>query len=280
MILSNYHTHTTLSDGISTILEYIDAALAKGFRALGFSEHGYVPFEGLYCGMSLVDAIEYRDTINKAKSDYAERLNIYFGLENDSVNMLPTADYDYTIGSVHCIKCGEKYSSIDSDSAIAARAVADEFGGDGLAYAEAYYDAVLDFASIKRADILGHIDLVRRFNKADADDGSGAAYNFFDEGGAGYQSVASAALERAIRSGYIIEVNTSPISKGFSDEPYPARFLLEQAREMDARIIVSSDAHIAANLGFAFDKVETLLREIGFKERWELTPIGFQPVSL
>ena len=267
---------------MSTIQEHIDAALAMGFHSLGFSGHGYVPYEGLFSGMSPKGTAEYLDTISSAKEKYAGRLRIYAGLENDSAYMHPAGGYDYTIGSVHCIKCWDNYFSIDSSAAIASRTVAEEFCGDGLAYAEAYYKAVLEFVSVKRADILGHIDLVRRFNTVDNQDESSGncVYRFFDEGCAGYRRAAEAALEQAVRSGYIVEINTSPIYKGFSDEPYPSGYLLALAGELGARVIVSSDAHYAANLNYAFDRIEATLRDFGFKERWELAPDGFQPVRL
>ena len=249
-----------------------------GFRSLGFSGHGYVPFEGLYCGMTPEGAVQYRGDIKRAKEACNDgRFNVYAGIENDSANLLPLDGYDYSIGSVHCIKCGDKYYSIDSSAAVVASAVADEFNGDGLAYAKAYFCALNEFVSEKRADILGHLDIVRRFNKIDKDS---EAFVFFDEQNADYRRAAVNALELAVRSGYIIEVNTAPILKGFSNEPYPAFFLLEAARELGARVIVSSDAHYAANLNYAFERVEAVLRRMGFRERWELAPDGFQPVRV
>ena len=274
MILSNFHTHTVFCDGSNTIQEYIDAALALGFHSLGFSGHGYVPCEGLYSGMTPEGAAEYLETINMLKGKYESHLQIFAGLENDSANMLPVGCYDYTIGSVHSIKCGNKYYSVDSKAVITDLVIAVEFGGDGLAYAEAYYSTLSDFASLKRADILGHIDLIRRFNTVDGQS------VYFDEWDKKYRLSACAALEQAVRSDYIIEVNTAPIHKGFSDEAYPSRFLLELAKELGARIIVNSDAHFTSHLNFAFEKVEKMLRDIGFKERWELTRDGFQPVKI
>ena len=287
MILSNFHTHTPFCDGINTACEHIDAAIALGFHSLGFSGHGYVPFEGLFRGMSPEAAAEYRESIGGLKTRYAGRLNIYMGLENDSSNMQPAEPYDYTIGSVHCIELGGRYYSVDSRDTITNRTIRDEFGGDGLAYAITYFEAVLEFAREKRADILGHMDLVRRFNakenraifKAGVNNG-GDGGRFFDERDPRYRRAAEAALEQAVHTGYIIEVNTAPLSKGFSNEPYPSLFLLEAARELGARIIVGSDAHEAKNLNYAFDSVEAALRKIGFKERWELTPGGFEPVKL
>ena len=270
MILSNFHTHAIYCDGHSSITEYIDAALALGFRSLGFSGHGFVPFNGLFAGMTPDSARVYRDAVIGAKIAFAGRLNIFYGLENDSVYMHDPSDYDYTIGSVHCIKCGGKYYSVDSKEETVAGVINSEFDGDGIAFAVAYFDAVTDFASVRRADILGHMDLARRFN------GRG----FFDEKDARYRRAALKTLETAVCSGYIVEVSTSPLSKGISEEFYPSDFLIEAAAEMGAKILVSSDAHYAVNLNYAFDKAETVLLAKGFKERWELTPDGFEPVAI
>jgi len=273
LIKSNYHTHTQYCDGLSDIQEYIDAAIASGFHSLGFSGHGHVPVEGLYAGMSPDATAEYIDKINISKGMYAGKINIYLGLENDSAYLHPAENFDYTIGSVHCIKRGGRHYSVDSKESAVAGAIAEGFGGDGLAYALAYYDAVMDFVSEKRADVLGHIDLVRRFNVK-------GGFCYFDENDMRYRRAAEAALEKAVASGYIVEVNTAPLSKGVSDEPYPAYFLLERARELGARIIVSSDAHSAVHLAFAFAETESVLKKIGFTERWEFNGDGFIPVAI
>ena len=272
MILSNYHTHTVLCDGSNTMGEFAEAAIAAGFHSLGFSGHGRVPFESVAYGMAPEAARLYREGLVALKAEYAGRLDIFCGLENDSAYMHPADGYDYTIGSVHCIKHGGEYYSVDSSVDSVERAVAEAFNGDGEAFAEAYFGTVAEFASIRRADILGHIDLVRRFNTG--------GKRLFDESDPRYCSAAKAAMENAVRSGYIIEVNTAPLAKGFSDEPYPAVFLLKYASELGARVMVNSDAHTVKNLNCAFGMAEALLRGIGFKERWELTPDGFVPTAV
>jgi len=75
-------------------------------------------------------------------------------------------------------------------------------------------------------------------------------------------------------------VSTAPLIKGISRETYPANFLLSRANELGARVMVNSDAHSAQNVGYAFDAAEQTLKEMGFKERWELTAGGFKPVAL
>ena len=272
MIRSNYHTHTTFCDGLNTVDECAEAAVALGLHALGFSGHAYMPLDGVYCGMTPAAMLEYDKCVHEVKERYHGRINIYYGLENDAAYMHPCDSYDYTIGSVHCIKCGDRYYGVDSREDIVEHLVKDKFDGDGLAFAEAYYDTMLEFVSHKRADILGHIDLVRRFNSPGA--------RFFDETDPRYRRAAKAALECAVHSGYLIEVSTAPLSRGFSDNLYPSDFLLEYARELNARVIVSSDAHSAANLIFAFDRAEAALHGVGFTERWELTADGFIAVRI
>ena len=48
-ILSNAHTHTTYCDGKNSAEEMVQAAIARGFRCLGFSCHSYTPFDERYC---------------------------------------------------------------------------------------------------------------------------------------------------------------------------------------------------------------------------------------
>jgi histidinol-phosphatase (PHP family) len=40
----NFHTHTHHCDGSGTPSEFVDAALRKGMRRLGFSGHNVLPF--------------------------------------------------------------------------------------------------------------------------------------------------------------------------------------------------------------------------------------------
>ena len=280
MIRSNYHTHTAYCDGNSTAGDYAEYAISAGFHSIGFSGHGFVPFEEVYYGMNPETEARYRNTIISLKNQYRGRLDIYLGLENDSVNMHPREKYDYTIGSVHNILCGGRYYSVDSMAEIVSSLIAREFDGDGLAFAEAYFGAVRAFASENRADILGHIDLVRRFNTSVEKGAADGGYKFFDENSARYRRAAEAALEQAVRSGYIIEVSTGPLKKKISKETYPSDFLLKYARSLGARVMVNSDAHYAGALNYAFDRAEAALRNAGFEERWELSPGGFTPVLL
>jgi histidinol-phosphatase (PHP family) len=273
MILSNLHTHTTFCDGANTPEEMAEAAIRLGFRALGFSGHGYTDCDpGGFCGMPLDAMPEYRKAVRALKKQYAGKLDVFLGLENDAACMHPANDYDYTIGSVHYIPRGGEHHCVDASPERLERSLRQAFGNDGLALAKAYFRTLCAFAATKPADIMGHFDLVRRFNAG--------GRRYFDESSAAYRSAASEALEQVARSGMLLEVNTALIAKGMSDEPYPATFLLRRAKELGARVVVSSDAHAAEKLNFAFDRMESLLRHIGFTEIWELGAAGFAPTPI
>ena len=57
---------------------------------------------------------------------------------------------------------------------------------------------------------------------------------------------------------------------------YPATFMLRALSELGCKIILSSDAHDAASIGFMFDEMAELARECGFRSAVYLTPEGLE----
>ena len=123
MIITNYHTHNSLCDGNGEIEEYVEAAIEKGFSAIGFSSHAPVPYENDWT-LKTEQLDEYLDRVRKAKTKYAGRMEVYLGLE---VDFLPGALHprdkhiadlglDYIIGSVHSLPVepgSDTYLAID-----------------------------------------------------------------------------------------------------------------------------------------------------------------------
>ena len=106
----NLHTHTTYADGIDTPEQMVQYALAKGFDALGFSEHSYMFFSPDW-SMKEEDASTYKQEIQSLKQKYAQQLSIYTGLEVDMYSQVDLSGYDYLIGSCHYFKFGKVYLS-------------------------------------------------------------------------------------------------------------------------------------------------------------------------
>ena len=79
--LSNLHTHSTFCDGRNTPEEIVLAAIDKGFSSIGFSGHGYTPYDLRYC---MKDTEGYIAEINRLKTKYQGRIKILLGIEEDA----------------------------------------------------------------------------------------------------------------------------------------------------------------------------------------------------
>ena len=62
MRYTSLHTHSTFSDGKSTMEEQVLSAIEKGFASVGFSDHSYTNFDLSYC-MKQEQVPAYRQNI-------------------------------------------------------------------------------------------------------------------------------------------------------------------------------------------------------------------------
>ena len=248
------HCHTDLCDGKNTPAEMAAAALEQGIKVLGLSGHSHTPHDSSYC-MSVENTARYREEIARLNREYAGRLTILCGLEWDQWSDENLADWDYTIGSAHYVtgpKSGLRHSVDHNLETL--QAAFDDFGGDGLAMAEAYFAAVEEVAA-KGPTILGHFDLLKKLN------GDG---RFFDESHPRYRAAALRALEAAAGKVQALEINTGGVARGYRQEFYPAPFLLKRWRELGGEVILTADAHNTAGLLFAFQQAADYARQAGF----------------
>ena len=183
------HTHSVLCDGKGTLAEMAAAAYAAGVRFSGHS-HTEIPHDA---GNVLpTDPAEYRKQVLRLRTEYAGRMEVLLGIEQDSQSVQPVPDWaDYWIGSVHNLydpKTG-KYHGIDWDRERLTACRDQMFGGDMLALTEGYYRDVAAMAD-RRPAILGHIDLVTKLNRGNA---------LFDEDDPRCRTAALEALHHTIR---------------------------------------------------------------------------------
>ena len=82
---ANYHTHTVrCNHATGTEREYIETALARGVKVLGFSDHSPQVFDGGYRSgfRMLPEQLEdYVNTLRNLQQEYAGRIEIRIGLE-------------------------------------------------------------------------------------------------------------------------------------------------------------------------------------------------------
>lgn len=273
MILQNLHTHSTFCDGKNTPEEMVLGAIDAGCGSLGFSGHSPLPPACDPDGWTMRpgDVAAYRAEVLRLREKYAGQLAIFLGLEQDLDSPLPTDGYDYLIGSVHSLWAGGVSVSVDHRAEITAAAIREHFGGDPMAYAEAYYRRVAEVPQRTGCQILGHLDLLTKFNQQ---------VPLFDESHPRYAAAAMEAVEAALRADCIFEINTGAMSRGYRTAPYPAPFLLRAIRERCGRICITSDSHSAGTITHGFHEAAELAKACGFRESWVLTERGFAAQAL
>lgn len=264
---SNLHTHTSFCDGKNTAEEIVIAAIAGGFDSIGFSGHGYMPFDLRYC---MKDTAGYRAEVLRLKEKYKGDIQIYLGVEEDAFSPVARADFDYVIGSCHYLRAGGKYLPIDSSREYF-RGCFEAFGGDILAIAEQYYSDFCDYIFKKRPHIIGHFDLITKFDEADG-------YGFLES--VKYNAIAEKYASVAAESGCLFEVNTGAISRGYRSTPYPAQNLLRVLKNKGCGVVLASDSHSIETLSFGFDEARALLRDVGFEYVYALYDNEFKKVRI
>lgn len=248
--MRDLHTHTTYSDGTTSPEEMIRAAIDMGLEEIGISDHSYTFFDESYCVKK--DKIEeYKREIAELKEKYKGRISVLCGVEQDAFSTEPTTGYDYVIGSAHYLKIGEEYYPLDLSRMRFSHACRDGFGGDYYALAEAYFDLVSRFAEREDVSIIGHFDLIAKYNRLG---------HIFDEENPRYLAAAKKAIDKLIAAGKTFELNVGAIARRYRGVPYPAPTLLDYIREKGGKLILASDAHAPQNIAFAFD---IFAKEIG-----------------
>jgi len=243
--VTDLHVHTSFSDGKNSPEEMVLSAIAKGMKCLGFSDHSYTAFDEDYC-MPKERIEEYRACISALKEKYAGQIEILCGIEQDVFSEESTEGYDYVIGSAHYIHVNGEYVSVDHREDILLNAAERHFGGDLIALAEEYWRTVGETVERTGADIIGHLDLITKFNEGG---------KLFDEADPCYRAAAFAAVDKLLTSGKAFEINTGAISRGYRTKPYPAAFLQEYILKNGGRLIYSSDSHSADTLMFQFKEL-------------------------
>ncbi|MBO4797542.1 MAG: histidinol-phosphatase HisJ family protein, partial [Candidatus Methanomethylophilaceae archaeon] len=238
--MTDYHVHTTFSDGSASPEETLKAALSRGMTEIGFSDHACLSIPQNWC-MRPEQHLPYREEITRLKKAYQGKIRVLCGIEQDYYTEIPAEGYDYIIGSVHYVFAGGEYCSVDNSKAEQIRAVETCFGGDFYAFAEAYYELVADVAEKTRCHLIGHFDLISKFN------GDG---QLFDENHPRYRSAWMRAADRLFATGIPFECNFGAISRGYRQEPYPSRPIREYLCAHGARFVLTGDAHSPEAVGF------------------------------
>jgi histidinol-phosphatase (PHP family) len=243
---TDYHIHSTFSDGRAIPDSYIDSAIAAGLSEIGFSEHVTLFREPQDWNMDPSKVhiyLEYiRDLAEKATGIRIKtglEVDYFEGKEEETRSFLNPLPLDYVIGSVHyqgenTVDLGpEFYEGRDIDNLF-----------------EKYFNTVNAAVKSGLFDIIGHCDLIRIYGYKPSSDPEPL-----------YRNLAKSMKKHDVA----FEVNTNGRNRPLADF-YPDRSFLKVFMEEKVPVCVNSDAHMPGRVGQYFDEAYDLLRYTGFNE--------------
>ncbi len=253
-ILHDYHMHTSrCGHATGTIEEYIEEAKRKGLEEMGMSDH--LPFlthrDASYT-MDLTELPFYHIDMERARAahpDLSIKIGIeadYFqGLEEDVRELVGRYAYDFVIGSVHFMKQPEGDWAFDDP-----REIERWKNADVNEIYRNYYRLLQGAAKSRVYDIMGHVDLVKKF-------GHRASIDLTE--------LVRETAQVFARSEVTLEINTSGLRKPVK-EIYPSLDALKIYREAGVPIVFGSDAHAPGDVGADFDQARELALAAGYTE--------------
>jgi histidinol-phosphatase (PHP family) len=246
---ADYHTHTPLcrhATGEPTALAA--EAVRLGLSELGFSDHAPMPRDDFDdWRMRVGDLDRYLAGVEQARRDHPN-LTIKIGLEVDYLpgyeewvrDLSARHPWDYFIGSVHYIS--ESWA-IDNPAEIARWKDREPWE-----VWTAYFERLTQAVESGLFDIIGHVDLCKKFAFYPRQDCTGLFAGF---------------LRAAKRRGSVIELNTAGLRKE-CQEIYPSPRIVQLASQLGVPICFGSDAHAPTEVGLNFAEAVQLARSAGY----------------
>ena len=222
---------------------------------------------------------DYIREIERLKQKYSSSIKIFKSLEVDYIpgktapdsEFVRRAGLDYVIGSLHFLgefDDGTDFA-IDGPTSDFKRGYEELFHEDIKPLVKLYYELTREMIRLHRPDIVGHIDKIKMHN---------VGGKYFDEQEKWYRDEVMKTLETVKVMNVVMEVNTRGMYKKNAPEPYPAAWILTEARKLKIPVLINADSHTPSELTLEFEKVTSLLLNTGFKEQRIFTENGWQDV--
>ncbi len=268
MMRASYHNHTQMSDGADTPAEFVRQARLQQVDILGFADHYFKASPTATTAPRWALALDQYETyfetlqtLREETKDIEIRIGLEFDWLDDSAAWLApvAADprLDYTVGSVHYLGT----ESMDTDPAFWSQRTQEERDAEIVRY----WKTVRAMAESGLFDIVGHVDLVKKF----------AVYPRMD-----VTDLIREALDAIKAADMVLELNTSGWQKP-CQEGYPSEAILRAAFQREIPVTLSADAHKAENLCVHFDRGLQLLHRVGYRSlaRFRQRERFFEPIS-
>jgi len=248
-MMADYHVHTCFShDSKAKPEAMIAAAMAKGMSSICFTEH--CDFDAPAAEES-VDIDAYMAKMLDLQAEYRDQIDVRIGIElglqphlvkqhHQYVNEYPL---DFVIGSLHVVEGKDPYYPATFEGK-----------ADAQVY-DAYFKGLLEnVRAFSGFQVVGHIDYVVRYGNDKV-----KQYSY-----AKYADIIDEILTIAIARNIGIEVNTGGLKAGLGF-PNPHQDVIKRYKELGGEIItIGSDAHSPEYVGYEFENIKELLKNIGF----------------
>jgi histidinol-phosphatase (PHP family) len=215
---------------------------------MGFSDHSPMPRDDFdNWRMKAAELDPYVASVEQARRDHPD-LAIKLALEVDYIpgqedwirDLAARHPWDYFIGSVHYISDSW---AIDNPAEIAKWK-----DREPMEVWTAYFERLTLAAESGLFDIIGHVDLCKKFTFYPRQDCTPLFTRF---------------LQAAKRRGVAIELNTAGLRKECR-EIYPSPRIVQMAAQLGVAITFGSDAHAPAEVGLNFAEAVQLAHSAGY----------------
>ncbi|NLN07546.1 MAG: histidinol-phosphatase HisJ family protein [Firmicutes bacterium] len=251
-MIVDYHLHTSrCGHATGTMAEYAAAAEKQGIAEIGFADHfplellGFTPQHRVNMPPEELD--KYVAEVRRLQSRLSipvrlgAEVDYLPGREKETAAALARHDFDYCIGSVHFLdgwdfthpKEVKRYAKLDIDELY-----------------EHYFALIRDMAASGLFDIVGHLDVVKKFAHFPRHD---------------WSSVVEATCREIKKADLCVEVNTAGWRAAVK-EAYPGVMLLRKCLELGIPVTLGSDAHSPKEVGSGLRRAVLLLARLGFRE--------------
>ena len=230
-----------------------------------------MPYSRASHQMTLADMADYKAEIRSLKEKYSGVIDIFCGIEMEMFSDVPTDGLDYTIGSVHYLELEGKPCGFDRSLQDVQDYLATHFDGNGLAFAEKYFETLSQMPERHSVDIIGHFDILTKNNEMGG---------FIPVNNPQYLKMGIEAIHNLKGKIPLFEVNTGAIARGYRTTPYPQTEFLRELKNCGFGAVITSDCHNKDHLDCYYKEARELLLSAGFKELYILTDSGFKPVKL
>ena len=241
--LVDYHMHTTFSDGKDTYPTYLEVARRKDLAEIGFTDHiTMAPVD--WC-VKEIDYPVMKENLKSLCNDFSEDVQVRFGIEVDYFpgkeeelrELIAYFPVDYVIGSVHFINGW----NFDTDQSYYGKWPNDELY-------KMYFELVQQAAKSGLFDVIGHIDLIKKFRCWPENDQT----HLYEQ-----------TLKVIKEANVVIELNTSGLDRP-CHEFFPNKKILEIASRNGIPITLGSDAHHPDQVARHYEDAIQLLKDVGY----------------